>query len=149
MIRRGGALYASTSQPWDDSQKNESDGIDGKIGADVHHPGGQNAALFFIQIIEQDSCQKQGGDEQRHQRQSDFGVANHGIQLAQLALVAQHQLADALAQLGLDGYLAKPFRSNALLVHTIEAARERRQQAQEREKLEGQLAATKKQLERR
>jgi DNA-binding response OmpR family regulator len=55
----------------------------------------------------------------------------------------------ALAQLGLDGYLAKPFRSNALLVHTIEAARERRQQAQEREKLEGQLAATRKQLERR
>lgn len=54
----------------------------------------------------------------------------------------------ALTQLGLDGYLAKPFRSNALVVHTLEAARERRRQALEREQLETKLAATRQQLER-
>ncbi len=54
----------------------------------------------------------------------------------------------ALAQLGLDGYLAKPFRSNALVIHTVEAARERRHQAQQREKLESQLAATRQQLQK-
>jgi len=54
----------------------------------------------------------------------------------------------ALAQLGLDGYLAKPFRSNALLVHTIEAARQRRHQAMAREQLEGQLIATRGQVQK-
>jgi DNA-binding response OmpR family regulator len=54
----------------------------------------------------------------------------------------------ALTELGLDGYLAKPFRSNALIVHTVEAARERRKQAQQRQQLEGQLAATREQLQR-
>jgi CheY-like chemotaxis protein len=55
----------------------------------------------------------------------------------------------ALGQLGLDGYLAKPFRSNALVVHTIESARERRKNALARADLELQLAATRKALERR
>ena len=54
----------------------------------------------------------------------------------------------ALAQLGLDGYLAKPFRTNAMLVQTIEAARERRQSALQREQLESQLAATREQLQK-
>lgn len=54
----------------------------------------------------------------------------------------------ALAQLGLDGYLAKPFRSNALVVHTINAARERRRLALEREQLEAKLAATRVALEK-
>ena len=39
-----------------------------------------------------------GGQAQRHQGQGQFGHGNGRIQLAQLALVAQHQLADALAQ---------------------------------------------------
>lgn len=55
----------------------------------------------------------------------------------------------ALSQLGLDGYLAKPFRSNALVVHTIESARQRRKAALERAELELQLAATRRQLEKR
>ncbi len=54
----------------------------------------------------------------------------------------------ALAQLGLDGYLAKPFRTNAMLVQTIEMARERRQSALQREQLESQLAATREQLQK-
>lgn len=54
----------------------------------------------------------------------------------------------ALAQLGLDGYLAKPFRSNALVVQTVEAARERRRLALEREQLETKLAATRQELHR-
>lgn len=36
----------------------------------------------------------------------------------------------SLSSLGLDGYLAKPFRSTALLVHTLKAAISRRAQAQ-------------------
>ncbi|MFZ5446156.1 MAG: response regulator [Myxococcota bacterium] len=55
----------------------------------------------------------------------------------------------ALAELGLDGYLAKPFRSNALVVQTLEAARERRRQTLEREQLETTLAATRVRLEKR
>lgn len=55
----------------------------------------------------------------------------------------------ALSQLGLDGYLAKPFRSNALVVHTIESARQRRKAALERAELELQLAATRRELEKR
>lgn len=55
----------------------------------------------------------------------------------------------ALSQLGLDGYLAKPFRSNALVVHTIESARQRRKASLERAELELQLAATRSELEKR
>ncbi|MBL8911817.1 MAG: response regulator [Archangium sp.] len=55
----------------------------------------------------------------------------------------------ALSQLGLDGYLAKPFRSNALVVHTIESARQRRKASLERAELEMQLAATRSELEKR
>ncbi|MFT3712299.1 MAG: response regulator [Archangium sp.] len=54
----------------------------------------------------------------------------------------------ALSQLGLDGYLAKPFRSNSLVVHTIESARTRRRSTLERAELEAQLAATRRQLEK-
>ena len=36
----------------------------------------------------------------------------------------------SLSSLGLDGYLAKPFRSTALVVHTLRAALTRRQQPQ-------------------
>ena len=36
----------------------------------------------------------------------------------------------SLSSLGLDGYLAKPFRSTALVVHTLKAALARRGQAQ-------------------
>jgi DNA-binding response OmpR family regulator len=36
----------------------------------------------------------------------------------------------SLSSLGLDGYLAKPFRSTALVVHTLKAAISRRQQPQ-------------------
>lgn len=55
----------------------------------------------------------------------------------------------ALSQLGLDGYLAKPFRSNALAVHTVNSAMERRKSAIERQSLESQLAATREALQRR
>ncbi|MDP1824398.1 MAG: response regulator [Archangium sp.] len=55
----------------------------------------------------------------------------------------------ALTTLGLDGYLAKPFRSNALLVHTLQAALDRRAQKEKRQELETQLQTAVAQLSRR
>jgi CheY-like chemotaxis protein len=45
----------------------------------------------------------------------------------------------SLTSLGLDGYLAKPFRSTALLVHTLKAAIARRDQAEEKLAMEARL----------
>ena len=45
----------------------------------------------------------------------------------------------SLASLGLDGYLAKPFRSTALLVHTLQAALDRHAQAEKRQAIGAQL----------
>ncbi|MFO0598817.1 MAG: response regulator [Myxococcaceae bacterium] len=44
----------------------------------------------------------------------------------------------ALSSLGLDGYLAKPFRSFSLVTHTIKAARQRRAAASG-QRVEGEL----------
>ena len=55
----------------------------------------------------------------------------------------------SLTALGLDGYLAKPFRSNALVVHTLQAALDRRAQAEKRQELEAQLQSAVAQLTRR
>ena len=55
----------------------------------------------------------------------------------------------SLTTLGLDGYLAKPFRSNALVVHTLQAALDRRQQKEKRQALEAQLQGAVAQLSRR
>lgn len=55
----------------------------------------------------------------------------------------------SLTTLGLDGYLAKPFRSNALVVHTLNAALERRAQKEKRQELETQLQGAVTQLTRR
>lgn len=55
----------------------------------------------------------------------------------------------SLTTLGLDGYLAKPFRSNSLVVHTLEAALERRAQAEKRQELSAQLQGAMAQLTRR
>lgn len=55
----------------------------------------------------------------------------------------------ALTTLGLDGYLAKPFRSNALVVHTLQAALERHAQKEKRQELETQLQSAVAQLSRR
>ena len=55
----------------------------------------------------------------------------------------------ALTSLGLDGYLAKPFRSNALVVHTLQAAMERRAQKEKRQELEAQLQTAVAQLSKR
>jgi two-component system response regulator CpxR len=55
----------------------------------------------------------------------------------------------SLTSLGLDGYLAKPFRSNALVVHTIQAAMERRAQKEKRQELEAQLQTAVAQLSKR
>lgn len=68
--------------------------------------------------------------------------------LATVLMTADPQ-ALALGQLGLDGYLAKPFRSNALAIHTVTAALERREQTIERQQLERQLAATRDALQKR
>lgn len=54
----------------------------------------------------------------------------------------------SLTSLGLDGYLAKPFRSTALLVHTLQAALDRHRVAAQREKLESQLQGAVTQLTR-
>ena len=55
----------------------------------------------------------------------------------------------SLTTLGLDGYLAKPFRSNALVVHTLQAALDRREQKEKRQALEAQLQGAVAQLSRR
>ena len=55
----------------------------------------------------------------------------------------------ALTSLGLDGYLAKPFRSNALVVHTLQAAMDRRAQKEKRQELEAQLQTAVAQLSKR
>jgi len=55
----------------------------------------------------------------------------------------------ALTSLGLDGYLAKPFRSNALVVHTLLAAIDRRAQKEKRQELEAQLQTAVAQLTKR
>lgn len=55
----------------------------------------------------------------------------------------------SLTSLGLDGYLAKPFRSNALVVHTLQAAMERRAQKEKRQELEAQLQTAVAQLSKR
>ena len=55
----------------------------------------------------------------------------------------------ALTTLGLDGYLAKPFRSNALVVHTLQAALDRHAQKEKRQELETQLSSAVAQLSRR
>lgn len=55
----------------------------------------------------------------------------------------------SLNELGVDGYLAKPFRNTALVVDTLRAARERRRDALEREQLRARLAATHEQLRRK
>ena len=55
----------------------------------------------------------------------------------------------ALTTLGLDGYLAKPFRSNALVVHTLQAAMDRRAQKEKRQELEAQLQTAVAQLSKR
>lgn len=55
----------------------------------------------------------------------------------------------SLTSLGLDGYLAKPFRSNALLLHTIAAALERNAQKEKRQQLETQLQGAVNQLSNR
>lgn len=55
----------------------------------------------------------------------------------------------ALTTLGLDGYLAKPFRSNALVVHTLQAAFDRHAQKEKRQELETQLQSAVAQLSRR
>lgn len=55
----------------------------------------------------------------------------------------------SLTTLGLDGYLAKPFRSNALVVHTLQAALDRRAQREKRQELETQLQSAVTQLTRR
>ena len=55
----------------------------------------------------------------------------------------------SLTTLGLDGYLAKPFRSNALVVHTLNAALERHAQKDKRHELESQLQGAVAQLTRR
>ncbi len=55
----------------------------------------------------------------------------------------------SLTTLGLDGYLAKPFRSNALVVHTLQAALDRHAQKEKRQELEAQLQGAVAQLSRR
>jgi DNA-binding response OmpR family regulator len=55
----------------------------------------------------------------------------------------------SLTTLGLDGYLAKPFRSNALVVHTVQAAMDRHAQKEKRQELETQLQSAVVQLSRR
>ena len=55
----------------------------------------------------------------------------------------------SLATLGLDGYLAKPFRSNALLVDTLQASLDRHAQKEKRQQLETQLQTAVAQLSRR
>ncbi len=55
----------------------------------------------------------------------------------------------SLTTLGLDGYLTKPFRSNALVVHTLNAALERRALQQKRQALQSQLQGAVAQLTRR
>lgn len=55
----------------------------------------------------------------------------------------------ALTSLGLDGYLAKPFRSNSLVVHTLQAALDRHALKEKRQELETQLQSAVAQLSRR
>ncbi len=55
----------------------------------------------------------------------------------------------SLTSLGLDGYLAKPFRSTALLVHTLQAALDRHAQAEKRQAIDAQLQGAVAQLTRR
>jgi two-component system response regulator CpxR len=55
----------------------------------------------------------------------------------------------ALTTLGLDGYLAKPFRSNSLVVHTLQAALDRHALKEKRQELETQLQSAVAQLSRR
>lgn len=55
----------------------------------------------------------------------------------------------SLTTLGLDGYLAKPFRSNALLLHTLQAALDRHALKAKHEGLDAQLQDAVAQLSRR
>lgn len=55
----------------------------------------------------------------------------------------------SLTSLGLDGYLTKPFRSTALLVHTVQAALARHALAAQRQEVGSQLQGAVAQLPRR
>ena len=55
----------------------------------------------------------------------------------------------SLSSLGLDGYLAKPFRSTALLVHTLAAAMDRRAETDRRHAIGAELSGALAQLARR
>lgn len=54
----------------------------------------------------------------------------------------------SLTTLGLDGYLAKPFRSTALVVHTLQAALDRRAQKEKRQEIDAPLPGAVAQLSR-